>query len=45
MSPEILLSMDVLLDLDIKGLPNAEYVFLNVENGIYLYHQRMKHSR
>ncbi len=31
--------MDVLLDLDIKGLPNAEYVFLNVENGIYLYHE------
>ncbi len=31
--------MDVLLDLDIKGLPNSEYVFLNVENGVYLYHQ------
>lgn len=25
--------MDSLLDLDIKGLPNSEYVFLNVENG------------
>ena len=31
--------MDVLLDLDMKGLPNSEYVFLNVENGVYLYHQ------
>ncbi len=31
--------MDVLLDLDIKGLPNSEYVFLNVENGVYLYHE------
>lgn len=30
--------MDVLLDLNIKGLPNSEYVFLNVENGAYLYH-------
>ncbi len=31
--------MDVLLDLSIKGLPNSEYVFLNVETGTYLYHQ------
>ncbi len=31
--------MDVLLDLDIKGLPNSEYVFLNVEDGVYLYHE------
>jgi methyl-accepting chemotaxis protein len=31
--------MDVLLGLDIKGLPNSEYVFLNVETGVYLYHQ------
>ncbi len=31
--------MDSLLDLDIKGLPNSEYVFLNVENGVYLYHE------
>lgn len=31
--------MDVLLGLDIKGLPNSEYVFLNVENGVYLYHE------
>lgn len=30
--------MDVLLGLDIKGLPNNEYVFLNVETGQYLYH-------
>lgn len=31
--------MDALLNLDIQGLPNSEYVFLNVENGTYLYHE------
>lgn len=31
--------MDALLNLDIKGLPNSEYVFLNVDTGVYLYHQ------
>lgn len=31
--------MDVLLELNIEGLPNSEYVFLNVETGTYLYHQ------
>ena len=31
--------MDVLLDLNIKGLPNSEYVFLNVDTGTYLYHE------
>lgn len=31
--------MDALLDLDIRGLPDSEYVFLNVENGVYLYHE------
>lgn len=31
--------MDALLDLDIEGLPNSEYVFLNVDTGTYLYHQ------
>ncbi|MCI9121091.1 MAG: methyl-accepting chemotaxis protein [Oscillibacter sp.] len=31
--------MDALLDLDIQGLPDSEYVFLNVEDGVYLYHQ------
>lgn len=31
--------MDVLLGLEIRGLPNSEYVFLNVENGVCLYHQ------
>ncbi len=31
--------MDSLLDLDIKGLPNSEYVFLNAETGVYLYHE------
>ncbi|MCI8968696.1 MAG: methyl-accepting chemotaxis protein [Lachnospiraceae bacterium] len=30
--------MDSLLNLDIKGLPNSEYVFLNVDTGMYLYH-------
>ena len=27
--------MDSLLNLDIKGLPNSEYVFLNVDTGIF----------
>lgn len=31
--------MDVLLGLEMKGLPSGEYVFLNVETGVYLYHQ------
>ena len=31
--------MDSLLNLDIKGLPDSEYVFLNVESGVYLYHE------
>lgn len=31
--------MDSLLDLDIKGLPGSEYVFLNVDTGVYLYHE------
>lgn len=31
--------MDVLLDLDIEGLPNSEYVFLNAETSTYLYHE------
>lgn len=31
--------MDALLDLDIKGLPDSEYVFLNVDTGVYLYHE------
>ena len=31
--------MDALLDLDIKGMPDSEYAFLNVESGVYLYHQ------
>lgn len=31
--------MDALLDLDMEGLPNSEYVFLNVETGMYLYHE------
>ncbi len=31
--------MDVLLGLNIQGLPDSEYVFLNVETGMYLYHE------
>lgn len=31
--------MDALLNLNIEGLPNSEYVFLNVETGMYLYHE------
>lgn len=31
--------MDSLLDLDIQGLPNSEYVFLDVDTGDYLYHE------
>lgn len=31
--------MDALLNLDIRGLPDSEYVFLNAEGGIYLYHE------
>lgn len=31
--------MDVLLGLDMKGLPDSEYVFLNAETGVYLYHE------
>ncbi len=30
--------MDVLLDLNIEGLPHSEYVFLNVDTATYLYH-------
>lgn len=31
--------MDALLGLDIKGLPHSEYAFLNVDTGVYLYHE------
>lgn len=31
--------MDSLLHLDITGLPDSEYVFLNVDTGVYLYHK------
>lgn len=30
---------DELLGLNMKGLPHSEYVFINVENGAYLYHE------
>ncbi len=31
--------MDALLNLDMEGLPNSEYVFLNTSTGKYLYHE------
>lgn len=31
--------MDALLNLNIEGLPNSEYVFLNAKTGVYLYHE------
>ncbi len=31
--------MDSLLNLNIKGLPDSEYAFLNVDTGVYLYHE------
>ena len=31
--------MDALLNLDIKGLPESEYVFLNADTGVYLYNK------
>ncbi len=31
--------LDALLNLDIRGLPDSEYVFLNVETGVYLCHE------
>ena len=34
--------MDVLLGLEMKGLPNSEYIFLNLENGVYLYHENQE---
>ena len=30
--------MDALLNLNIRGLPDSEYVFLNADTGVYLYH-------
>lgn len=34
--------MDSLLSLDIKGLPDSEYIFLNSETGTYLYNKDEK---
>lgn len=31
--------MDALLNLNIEGLPDSEYVFMNVKTGVYLYHK------
>lgn len=30
---------DALLDLDIKGMTDSEYIFLNADTGVYLYHE------
>lgn len=32
--------MDSLLELNIQGLPNSEYIFINAETGVYLYHEK-----
>lgn len=34
--------MDSLLDLKMQSLSNSEYVFINVNTGVYLYHQNEK---
>ncbi len=31
--------MDSLLELGLDGLPGCEYIFMNAENGVYLYHE------
>ena len=31
--------MDSLLSLEVEGLPNCQYVFINAKNGEYLYHE------
>ncbi len=31
--------MDALLDLELKGLPDSRYVFINAQTGVYLYHE------
>lgn len=31
--------MDALLQLEIEGLPNRKYIFLNADTGVYLYHE------
>lgn len=31
--------MDSLLSLEVQGLPNSQYVFINAETGEYLYHE------
>lgn len=31
--------MDVLLGLELKSLPSSQYVFINAETGVYLYHE------
>ena len=34
--------MDSLLKLELQGLPNSEYVFINAKTGVYLYHEDEK---
>ncbi len=31
--------MDALLDLELKNLPECQYVFMNAQTGVYLYHE------
>lgn len=31
--------MDALLDLELKNLPESQYVFMNAQTGVYLYHE------
>lgn len=31
--------MDALLELELRGLPNSEYAFINAQTGVYLYHE------
>lgn len=31
--------MDALLELELQGLPNSEYAFINAQTGVYLYHE------
>lgn len=34
--------MDSLLDLELEGLPGCQYIFLNADTGVYLYHENAK---
>ncbi len=34
--------MDNLLELELQGLPNSEYVFISAETGVYLFHENQE---